>query len=168
MAALRVFTDKEALKRAVGDLTPDTCAFRDRAWRPVDIAKTYWRNVKYAGPNPLLPGFAPEGLQRDPAFALDRFKHFCLSRFGHNKRFELHFGLITLARFAGEEYGTDYLCFVEGAMVYPREPPCEPEGWGYGVLDSGGSRHAIATFSSESQGRHFHVYGGWPQSVGIV
>ena len=137
MAALRVFTDKEALKRALGDLTPDTCAFRDRAWRPVDIAKTYWRNVKCAGPNPLLPGFAPEGLQRDPDFALDRFKHFCLSRFGHNKRFELHFGLITLARFAGEEYGTDYLCFVEGAMVYPREPPCEPEGWGYGVLDSG-------------------------------
>ena len=69
------FKDKNVLKQSLGCLTPYTFAFKDRWARPVDIAKTYWRNVKCAGGNPVLPGFAPTGLQDNPDRALDAFYH---------------------------------------------------------------------------------------------
>jgi hypothetical protein len=150
---LRVGTKAE-LSAALERLVSDPTGIRHAAWGSVDCLESYKRNVKEHAAVPLLPGFAPEGIAKDPACALSDFKHFCRSQFGQRRCFLFSFGTIAapsrsgraLAGFDGSQFGADYLTLHEGASLTSATPPCEPEGWSFGALADGSQGWFPPTF----------------------
>ena len=63
----------------------DATGIRHAAWGPIDCLVTYMRNVKECAAEPLLPGFSPAALARNPTDALESFRHYCRSQFGQRQ-----------------------------------------------------------------------------------
>ena len=149
MAARLVTTAKKDLQVTLERLSASVDGIRDAAWGPVDCRATYMKNVKDPPSDMLLPGFEPVAFDRDPARALEAFKHFARSQLGQRNRFAFYYsalpaaaadcvvGRTALANFDGGAFGCEYLCFHTGATVIPAAPPCDAEGWGYGTLPDG-------------------------------
>ena len=144
---------KDELRAALERLISDAKGIRHTSWGLVDCLESYKRNVKEPAAVPLLPGFAPQGIAKDPAGALEVFKHFCRSQYGQRQCFV--FSFVTpeapsraagaepraagraLAGFNGSQWGADYLTLHAGASITSAPPPCEPEGWSFGALADG-------------------------------
>ena len=89
-AIMRVATKAE-LRNALARLDSDATGIRHAAWGPIDCLVTYMHNVKECAAEPLLPGFSPAALARNPTDALESFRHYCRSQFGQRGQFVFHF-----------------------------------------------------------------------------
>ena len=138
MATLAV-TSKAGLRAALEDLVVNASGIRHTAFGPVDCFQTYVANVHEPPADPALPGFGHGAFLRDAGRALDAFKHFSRCQYGQRKRFVFKFDArgVALAPFDGGLYGDGYLMLKAGVAIAAASPPCEPEGWAFGVVANG-------------------------------
>jgi hypothetical protein len=138
-------TSKVDLRQALERLSANATGIMHATWGVVDCLSTYTRNIKDPPATPLLPGFTPEGISREPDKSLAAFKHFCRSQLGQRGQLFVYFKEIpppapragrVLADFDAREWGGDeYLTLMQGAFVISAPPPCQPEGWAFGILN---------------------------------